>query len=132
MTVSVQIVPPVAHLLVRLPACGACLLLHAGHRSRDGWRTGCLMYGPPGTGKTLMARACAAQTNACFLKLAGPQLVQMFIGDGPVQDSFRGPLFPCFAFDKVPVLRLGPRRSQDCAGRVRTGQGEGARDHLHR
>jgi ATP-dependent 26S proteasome regulatory subunit len=43
---------------------------------------GCLMYGPPGTGKTLMARACAAQTNACFLKLAGPQLVQMFIGDG--------------------------------------------------
>ena len=43
---------------------------------------GALMYGPPGTGKTLIARACAAQTNACFLKLAGPQLVQMFIGDG--------------------------------------------------
>ena len=43
---------------------------------------GCLMYGPPGTGKTLLARACAAQTNACFLKLAGPQLVQMYIGDG--------------------------------------------------
>lgn len=41
---------------------------------------GVLMYGPPGVGKTLMARACAAQTNACFLKLAGPQLVQMFIG----------------------------------------------------
>jgi hypothetical protein len=32
-----------------------------------------------GTGKTLLARACAAQTNACFLKLAGPQLVQVFI-----------------------------------------------------
>ena len=43
---------------------------------------GCLMYGPPGTGKTLMARACAAKTNATFLKLAGPQLVQMYIGDG--------------------------------------------------
>ena len=32
---------------------------------------GALMYGPPGTGKTLMARACAARTQACFLKLAG-------------------------------------------------------------
>jgi hypothetical protein len=39
--------------------------------------TGVIMYGAPGTGKTLMARACAAQTNACFLKLAGPQLVQV-------------------------------------------------------
>ena len=38
---------------------------------------GCLMYGPPGTGKTLLARACAAQTNACYLKLAGPSLVQV-------------------------------------------------------
>ncbi len=29
-------------------------------------------------------------SQACFLKLAGPQLVQMFIGDGPklVRDAF--------------------------------------------
>ena len=48
------------------------------------------MYGPPGTGKTMMARACATQTRSCFLKLAGPQLVQMFTGDGVklVKDAF--------------------------------------------
>lgn len=51
---------------------------------------GVLLYGPPGTGKTLLARACAKQTDAVFLKLAGPQLVQMFIGDGAklVRDAF--------------------------------------------
>mmetsp|Transcript_58080 Transcript_58080/g.136419 ORF Transcript_58080/g.136419 Transcript_58080/m.136419 type:complete len:360 (-) Transcript_58080:1382-2461(-) len=43
---------------------------------------GVLLHGPPGMGKTLLARACASQTNATFLKLAGPQLVQMYIGEG--------------------------------------------------
>lgn len=51
---------------------------------------GVLLHGPPGTGKTMLARACANQTNAVFLKLAGPQLVQMFIGDGAklIRDAF--------------------------------------------
>eukprot|EP00461_Guttulinopsis_vulgaris_P001009 UN01009 len=43
---------------------------------------GVLLFGPPGTGKTLIARACAARTNACFIKISAPQLVQMYIGDG--------------------------------------------------
>lgn len=61
---------------------------------------GVLMYGPPGTGKTLMARACAAQSNATFLKLAAPQLVQMFIGDGAklVRDAFE------LAKEKKPAI----------------------------
>ncbi len=58
------------------------------------------MYGPPGTGKTMLARACASQTNATFLKLAGPQLVQMFIGDGAkiVKDAFE------LAKEKAPTI----------------------------
>ncbi|KAI0074553.1 AAA-domain-containing protein [Panus rudis PR-1116 ss-1] len=61
---------------------------------------GCLMYGPPGTEKTLLARACAAQTNACYMKLAGPSLVQMFIGDGAklVRDAFE------LAKQKAPAI----------------------------
>lgn len=61
---------------------------------------GVLMYGPPGTGKTLLARACAAQTQSTFLKLAGPQLVQMFIGDGAklVRDAF------ALAKEKAPAI----------------------------
>lgn len=52
---------------------------------------GVLLWGPPGTGKTLLARACAQHADAVFLKLAGPQLVQMFIGDGAklVRDAFK-------------------------------------------
>ena len=50
--------------------------------------------------QTLLARACAAQTNACFLKLAAPQLVQMFIGDGAklVRDAF------ALAKEKAPAI----------------------------
>ena len=61
---------------------------------------GVLMYGPPGTGKTLLARACAAQTSSTFLKLAGPQLVQMYIGDGAklVRDAF------ALAKEKAPAI----------------------------
>jgi len=59
-----------------------------------------LLYGPPGTGKTLLARACASQTKSTFLKLAGPQLVQMFIGDGAklVRDAF------ALAKEKTPSI----------------------------
>ena len=48
------------------------------------------MHGPPRSGKTLMARACTAETKANFLKFAGPQLVQMYTGDGAkmVADAF--------------------------------------------
>lgn len=77
---------------------------------------GVLLYGAPGTGKTMLARACAAATSACFLRLAGPQLVQMYIGDGSriVRDAF------ALAKKKAPSIifideldAVGSRRSDE-------------------
>jgi proteasome regulatory subunit len=52
--------------------------------------TGVLLYGPPGTGKTMLAKAVANQTDATFIKMAGSELVQKFIGEGArlVRDLF--------------------------------------------
>eukprot|EP01064_Diplonema_japonicum_P028943 TRINITY_DN455_c6_g1_i1.p1 TRINITY_DN455_c6_g1~~TRINITY_DN455_c6_g1_i1.p1 ORF type:complete len:450 (+),score=117.77 TRINITY_DN455_c6_g1_i1:40-1350(+) len=80
---------------------------------------GVILYGPPGTGKTLLARACAAQCGCTFLKLAGPQLVQMYIGDGAkiVRDAF------ALAKEKAPTIifideidAIGTRRGGEKSG----------------
>jgi 26S proteasome regulatory subunit T5 len=86
---------------------------------------GLLLYGPPGTGKTMLARACAANTNATFLKLAGPQLVQMFIGDGAkmVRDAFE------LAKEKAPTIIFIDEL--DAVGAKR-GSGEGETREVHR
>jgi ATP-dependent 26S proteasome regulatory subunit len=88
---------------------------------------GVLLYGPPGTGKTLLARACAKNTEAIFLKLAGPQLVQMYIGDGAklVRDAFdlakekiqkegrRGAIIFIDELDAIGTKRYGGEQSGD-------------------
>ena len=42
---------------------------------------GVLLYGPPGTGKTLIARAVAAETNAAFFVINGPEIINKFYGE---------------------------------------------------
>jgi 26S proteasome regulatory subunit T5 len=88
---------------------------------------GVLLYGPPGTGKTLLARACAKNTDAIFLKLAGPQLVQMYIGDGAklVRDAFdlakekitkegrKGAIIFIDELDAIGTKRYGGEQSGD-------------------
>ncbi|QBD82077.1 AAA family ATPase [Ktedonosporobacter rubrisoli] len=42
---------------------------------------GVLLYGPPGTGKTLIARVVAAETNASFFVINGPEIINKFYGE---------------------------------------------------
>ena len=42
---------------------------------------GILLYGPPGTGKTLLARAVAKESEANFILVNGPELLNKFVGE---------------------------------------------------
>jgi len=42
---------------------------------------GVLLYGPPGTGKTLIARVVAAETDAAFFVINGPEIINKFYGE---------------------------------------------------
>ena len=43
--------------------------------------TGVLLYGPPGTGKTLLARAIAGESEVNFIEVAGPELLDRYVGE---------------------------------------------------
>ena len=42
---------------------------------------GVLMYGPPGTGKTMLAKAVANESEANFILVKGPELLNKFVGE---------------------------------------------------
>ncbi len=76
---------------------------------------GVLLYGPPGTGKTLIARAVAAETNAAFFVINGPEIINKFYGEsesrlrGVFQEAQRRA--PSIIFiDELDAL--APRRSE--------------------
>eukprot|EP00939_MAST-03C_sp_MAST-3C-sp1_P002679 g2679.t1 len=77
--------------------------------------TGALMYGPPGCGKTLLAKAMAAECDANFISIKGPQLLTKWFGES--EENVRG-IFekarqsaPCVLFfdelDSIAVKRGG-------------------------
>ncbi|WP_122089624.1 CDC48 family AAA ATPase [Halalkalicoccus subterraneus] len=43
--------------------------------------SGVLLYGPPGTGKTLLARAIASESGVNFIHVAGPELLDQYVGE---------------------------------------------------
>ncbi|MBV0922874.1 CDC48 family AAA ATPase [Halomicroarcula limicola] len=43
--------------------------------------SGILMYGPPGTGKTLLARAIAGESDVNFIHVAGPEIMDRYVGE---------------------------------------------------
>ncbi len=52
--------------------------------------TGVLLHGPPGTGKTLLARAIAGESGVNFIEVAGPELLDRYVGESEkaVRDLF--------------------------------------------
>jgi len=80
---------------------------------------GVLLYGPPGTGKTLLARAVANQTDACFIRVIGSELVQKYVGEGArmVRELFqmaRSKKACIVFFDEIDAI--GGARFDDGAG----------------
>ncbi|WP_418281400.1 AAA family ATPase [Halorubrum sp. DTA98] len=52
--------------------------------------TGVLLHGPPGTGKTLLARGIAGESGVNFIQVAGPELLDRYVGESEkaVRDLF--------------------------------------------
>src|SRR5947207_2774138 len=63
---------------------------------------GLLLYGPPGTGKTLLAKAAANESEANFISVKGPELLNKFVGESEkaVREVFRKArqASPCIIF----------------------------------
>ena len=52
--------------------------------------SGVLLHGPPGTGKTLLAEAIAGESGVSYLRVAGPELLDRYVGEteAAIRDLF--------------------------------------------
>ncbi len=70
---------------------------------------GVLLYGPPGCGKTLLAKAVANASQANFIAIKGPELLNKYVGESEkaVRNLFQRARFsqPCIIFfDELDAL----------------------------
>jgi len=76
---------------------------------------GVLLYGPPGTGKTMLAKAVAAESEANFINIKGPEFLSKWVGESEkaVRETFRKArqAAPCIIFmdelDSIAPVRGG-------------------------
>jgi transitional endoplasmic reticulum ATPase len=71
--------------------------------------SGILLYGPPGTGKTLLARALAGESDVNFVSVAGPELLDKYVGESEkavreVFDRARQAAPAIVFFDEIDAL----------------------------
>jgi transitional endoplasmic reticulum ATPase len=87
--------------------------------------TGVLLHGPPGTGKTLLARAIAGESGVNFIQVAGPELLDRYVGESEkaVRDLFdraRQAAPAIVFFDEIDAIAA----DRDGAGGDGSGVGE--------
>ena len=80
---------------------------------------GILLYGPPGPGKTLLAKAVAANSDANFISIKGPELLSKWVGESEkgVREIFRKAkqASPCIIFfDELDAI--AQRRGSEIGG----------------
>jgi len=103
---------------IEWPLKYAHLFTQAGSRPPKG----ILLSGPPGCGKTLLAKAVASQSEANFISIKGPALLNKYVGESErgVREIFRKAKLahPCIIFfDEIDAL-APTRGSNDVTDRV--------------
>jgi transitional endoplasmic reticulum ATPase len=83
--------------------------------------TGILLHGPPGTGKTLLARAIANESGVNLIRVAGPELVDKYVGESEraVREVFERArqTAPCIVFfDEIDAIAGERGRGGDDVG----------------
>ncbi|QWC18384.1 AAA family ATPase [Halorubrum sp. 2020YC2] len=87
--------------------------------------TGVLLHGPPGTGKTLLARGIAGESGVNFIQVAGPELLDRYVGESEkavreLFDRARQAAPAIIFFDEIDAVAT----DRDAAGGDGSGVGE--------